>query len=216
MNVNKLAQAVQNCQVGIRKLGGALKQFGDPQLLLKRLDALEGKQLSFREYTMLNAEKTIPFSYRIDVTITAASTARVPGSTTINEEGYFFLDRIYFSWLPDTADGAAAPANVWTPFASSNPFLFGSAAVAGAAIGNDLNFFTELSEGRAQRDRQDQPVPGDIFLRQDGDGILGPEGDAFGPNSSVTAHITPTLAPTNGGTLYVTLQGVQCLDYLKG
>lgn len=207
----QIVHAVQNCQVGIRKLSAMLQKFGDPQLLLKRVDALEGKHLSFREYTMLNAEKVIPFAYRIDVAIAASSTARVPGVATITEEGYFFLDRIMYSWMPS----AGVNANTWRPISSSNPYLAGSAAVAGAAIADTIDFFVEISEGRASRDRQNLPIPGDVYHRQDGDGILGPEGDAFGPNSTVTAHITPAVALTNAGTLYVTLLGVQCLDYLK-
>lgn len=212
INVQDIVNAVQSLQVTTRQITKKLGKFGDPDLLIKRVAELEGKQLSFREYTMLHAEKTIPFNYRISRTVAAADTSRVVGSVTISQEGYFFLDRIYFSWLPSEGDNA----NTWCPIASSNPFIAGSAGVAGAAIADTINFFYEISEGRAQRERQDNAIPGDICYRQDGDGILGPEGDAFGPNSTVQAFITPTIALTNAGTLYITLQGVQCLDYLQG
>jgi hypothetical protein len=200
--------SVQNCQVGLRSVAKQLKAFGDPQLLMKRIAELEGKQMSFREFTMLNAEKTIPFKYRIEISIQDTDTARLSGSATISEEGYFFLDRVYFSFL--ASDGTNA---VWRPVGSSHPVI----AVAAAAPTNALDFFAEFTDGRAQRERQERAIPGDIYFRQDGDGILGPEGDAFGPNSTINTYITPTHgARTNDGTLYITLEGVQCLDYLKG
>jgi hypothetical protein len=79
---------------------------------------------------------------------------------------------------------------------------------------NQVNFFLEYYDGRTQQARQNLPIPGDILYRSDKDGFILPGGDAFGPNANIAVFVTPTVAPTNAGVLYVTFNGVQCHDVL--
>jgi hypothetical protein len=207
----QLRNRQEDTAVGLRKLGNVVKAFGDPRQVLSRIDALEGRQLSFRRYTELNAAKTIPFVYQIQVSLTSGATDRATGAANISEEGWFFLDRLHMTWVPETG----ANAGRFRPISSGNPTIAGSQEVAGSAVDDTLDFFYEYSDGRAERDRQDRALPSDMLYRSDSDGILGPEGDAFGPNSTVRFYITPSVAPGTDGILYIQLQGVQCLDVLK-
>jgi hypothetical protein len=209
--IKRLNEAQVSTSVALRKLTKHVKQLGDPKLILSRLDMLEGRQLSFRQYMTQKSAKAIPFNYRVDVALTTGSTARTTNTTNISQDGWFFLDRIYASWLPSTG----GDANRWQPISAGHPEIAAGEAVSGGNIATVLNFFFEWSDGRAERNRQSDPIPSDLLYRTDGDGLLGPEGDQFGPNSTVTFAVTPTLAPTVDGTLYFTLQGVQCLDVLK-
>lgn len=177
---------------------------------INALKAKPGGYLSFRDEQMAKAAAVIPFYYVISIALTSTTTNRTPGSVNISQSGWFFLDRIYASWIPS----AGAEANTWQPIASSNPFIAGSAEVAGAAVGTTINFFFEISEGRAQRNRQNVPIPGDILFRGDADGFPA-GGDAYGPNSTVFINVTPTVAPGQNGTLYFTLSGMHCLDILQ-
>lgn len=195
---------VQGGQIqGIQRI---IKRFGSPEGLLGRIETLENCKLSFKEKTIREAAWTIPHTYLVNIALTAAVT-RVTGNINVSQWGWFFAERMYICWRPS----AGANINRYRPISSGNPIIAGNEAVAAGAVADTLNFLLDISEGRAQRDRQNLPVPGDVFYRIDGDGLI-PGGDAYGPNSNVQFGITPTIAPTNAGTCTVVVQGIQCLN----
>lgn len=210
-NDSELFGRVSELSVAVRKLSDGLKKLGDPEALSARVATLEGKKLSFRQYTERKASITYPFNYIAQIALAAGVTNRIQGNITISQKGWFFADRISASYLPS----AGAPnANMWGPLARSNPYIAGAGAIAGAEVTNQLNFFLEYYDGRTQQARQNLPIPGDILYRSDRDGYILPGGDAFGPNSNIAVFITPTVAPTNAGAIYIVFNGIQCHDVL--
>jgi hypothetical protein len=209
-----LFERIAELTVAARKIGTGLKKLGDPDELMGRLDSLEGKVLSFREYTERKASITYPFTYIAQIALPAGATNRVIGNITISQKGWFFAERIFASWLPTTDIGGFGTANMWAPLARSNPYIAGAGAIALAEVYNQLNFFFEYVDGRTQQARQNIPIPGDILYRTDHDGYILPGGDAFGPNANIAVAITPTVAPTNHGVLSVAFNGKQCHDVL--
>lgn len=210
-NDSELFGRVSELSVAVRKLSDGLKKLGDPEALAARVATLEGKKLSFRQYTERKASITYPFNYIAQIALAAGVTNRVQANITVSQKGWFFADRVFASYLPS----AGAPnANMWGPLARSNPYIAGAGAIAGAEVTNQVNFFLEYYDGRTQQGRQNLPIPGDILYRTDRDGYILPGGDAFGPNANVSVFITPTVAPANAGTLYIVFNGVQCHDVL--
>lgn len=203
----------------IRKVKSRLDKLGDPGMLAARLEELEGKRLSFRRDTEARAATLHPFSYRVDVPIAAGSTARVPGSVTISQEGWFFCEKISCSWLASGTAHNATILNRWAPLSTSHPVTAAAAAAAvNAPSVSIINFWWEYVEGRAELGRQNLQIPGDVFYRSDDQCYhLPSEGDAFGPNSAVTFYATPTVAmgANLGGTLYFVMHGIQCRGVLK-
>ena len=200
--------------VAVRKIGSGLKKLGDPDELMARVAALEGKRLSFREYTEAKASITYPFNYIATIALAQGVTNRIQGNITISQRGWFFADRILVSYLPSADGGGFGTANMWGPLARSNPYIAGAGNIAGAEVPNQVNFFLEYYDGRTQQARQNLPIPGDILYRTDHDGYILPGGDAFGPNANIAVFVTPTVAPANPGTLYVLFNGKQCHDVL--
>ena len=208
---SELFGRVSELSVAMRKISDGLKKLGDPESLAARLATLEGKKLSFRQYTEAKASITYPFTYITAIALAAGVTNRIQGNITISQKGWFFADRIFASYLPS----AGVPnANMWGPLARSNPYIAGAGAIAGAEVTNQVNFFLEYYDGRTQQARQNLPIPGDILYRSDHDGYILPGGDAFGPNANIAVFVTPTVAPTNAGVLYITFNGKQCHDVL--
>ena len=209
-----LFERASELSVAVRKLSDSLKKLGNPDDLMSRVATLEGKRLSFREYTEAKASITYPFNYIAAIALPAGATNRIQGNITVSQKGWFFADRIFASYLP-TADAAVlGTANMWGPLARSNPFIAGAGDIAGAEVYNQLNFFLEYVDGRTQQARQNMPIPGDILYRTDHDGLILPGGDAFGPNANIAVFITPTVAPANAGIIYITFNGKQCHDVL--
>lgn len=172
-----------------------------------RLDALlAGRRPTTAELIVAGAEKVVPFTYNIDIALTVASTARQGGVATINQDGYFLLDRIMFAYR------MTAGVNVgrFRPISTGNPAV----AAAAAAIADELDFLWEISDGTAQRLRQENPTPGCIVFRQDRDGFL-PAPDVFPPASTVNVFITPLVAPASTNVFTVSLIGRQCLNVLQ-
>lgn len=197
--------------VAVRRIGSGLKKLGDPDELMSRVASLEGKRLSFRQYTENKASITYPFTYIAAVALPLGATNRVTGNFAVSQKGWFFADRIFISILPG---GALQGANMWAPIARSNPSVAVGAMPAGADVLNLYNFFFEYVDGRTQQQRQSAPIPGDIFYRSDKDGLILPGGDAFGPNTNITVFITPTVATPSIAMAYVAFNGIQCHDVL--
>jgi hypothetical protein len=193
-----------------RRLSAGLKRLGDPSLLLARIKWLENDPMSFRRSVQNKASNTYPFTYVASIPL-AAATTRVQANLTISQFGWFFADRIFASWLPSAGVGTL---NMWAPIGRSNPFIAGAGAIVVPEVQNQLNFFLEYADIRTQQSRQNLPIPGDLLYRGDGDGYLLPGGDGFGPNTTVSLFVTPTVAPQNAGTLYICFNGVQCHDVL--
>ena len=201
--------------VAARRLSTGLRRLGDPSLFMARLKWLEEEPLTFRKATCNKASNTYPFTYVASIPIPAAL-GQVRGAITVSQFGWFFADRLFASWLPSADAGGFGTANMWAPIGRSNPFIAGAGRIAipPVQVANQLNFFLEYSDLRTQQARQNIPIPGDLLYRGDGDGYLLPGGDAYGPNTTVNILVTPTVAPTNAGTLYVMFNGVQCRDVL--
>jgi len=192
-----------------RRLSSALKRFGDPSLFRARLKWLEDEPMTFREATQNKASNTYPFTYVASIPL-AAATTRIQANITISQFGWFFADRIFASWLP----GAGALIGMWAPIGRSNPFIAGAGNIVVPEVADQLNFFLEYSDVRTQQSRQNLPIPGDLLYRGDGDGYILPGGDGFGPNTTISLYVTPTVAPQHAGTLYVMFNGIQCHDVL--
>lgn len=200
---NKMAAAV-------RKMHSKVESLGDIKAQLDLIKA-SSRDLTFREKMIEEAEKVIPYTNVIEITL-ANTTARTTQSLTVSQEGWFFIDRIYASFRPT----AGAQLGRWRPVSSGNATVAGAELQAAGLTVGLLNFYWEYAEGRAQRTRQNLPVPGDILYRSDNDGFVAPGlGDGIGPNATVTFHITPSVAPGVAGVCVISLVGIQCLGVLK-
>jgi hypothetical protein len=199
--------------VGVRKL--QKRVLTGEQMVLQRVESLD-KLLVGREPTEVDrliacSAKIVPFKYNIDVPIVGAAPARTPGTITITQEGYFLLDRIWVTLRMTSGDNAGN----YRPISSGNPTIAGAELQAGTAIGDKMDFLFELVEGAAQRGRQDFPVPGDIFYRQDEDGYALGHPDVFIPASVITVYITPLATLDNDGIASVVLDGRQLLNVVE-
>lgn len=198
-----------------QKLFKLMQAFGSPKELLDRVTSVEAlieqmAQPSFRQKMIQEAAWTVPRHYSIVYEIESGDTDRKTDAVTIDQEGWFFCDRIWAAWR----ETAGAEPGRFGGVSSGNPVVLASTAAAAAYPTNILDFLWEYQEGRSQRTRQNLPLPSDILYRQDEDGYP-PGGDAFGPNTSVQFTITPTRGPDNDGILQIILSGVQCLKVLK-
>lgn len=217
-----MTQAIDDLKFKLRKLDERTKKlfklmqaFGSPKELLDRVGSLEAliekmKQPTFREERIQEAAWTVPRHYSITYEIEAGDTDRQTDSVVIDQEGWFFCDRIWAAWRPTDGNNPGRFMGV----SSGNPFVLGATAGGVAYPADILDFLWEYQEGRSQRTRQNLPLPSDMLYRQDMDGFP-PGGDSFGPNTSVQFTITPTRGPDNDGILQIILSGVQCLKVLK-
>jgi len=183
----------------VRNIAGKLTAV-EQELVLTRESNVSEMTLAAR--LRKQADREIPFSYRLDIDILSGSTVRAEAGVLIEQQGAFLLNRVYFSWRPT----AGANAGQWRPIAHSNPII-----AAAAAPADVLDFQFEWTEGTSKRGRQNTAIPGDIMYRQDLDGMLQCP-DVFMASSTVVFAVAPTVGPTNNGTLSITLEGVQLLS----
>jgi len=183
----------------VKTLAGKLQRVEQELVLTRESNVTE---MTLAERLRKQADREIPFYYRLDIDLLSGATTRVDAGVLIEQQGAFLCNRIYFSWRPT----AGANAGQWRPIAHSNPII----AVA-AAPADVLDFQFEWTEGTAKRGRQNTAIPGDIFYRQDLDGMLQCP-DVFIAASTVVFTVAPTVGPANNGTLSVTLEGVQLLS----
>lgn len=156
------------------------------------------------------AERVIPFWYNVEINFASTSVARTQGVMTVTQEGYFLMTRLSCAWRPTIG----ANNGEFKPISSGNPVVAGAELQAAGEMADKFDFVFEYSEGAAQRRRQTNTIPGDLFLRQDGDFVL-PTPDIFMPASVVTFSVTPTQAVDNTGVFTVTAWGMQCLNVLE-
>jgi len=191
-----------------RELDATLKARGDD--LTRRYDKLDallaGRRPTTAELILAGSEKVVAFKYNLDIALTVGSTGRQGGTIQINQEGYFLLDRIYAAYR------MTAGANVgrFRPISTDNPPV----AVGAAAIADELDFLWEMSDGTAQRLRQENATPGAILFRQDDDGKYR-EPDVFPPGTTINLFVTPLVAPASTNIFTFTLEGRQCLNVLQ-
>jgi len=197
------------------KLIRRIKKFGDPKELLERITSVEAlienmSQPSFREKMIREAAWTVPRHYSILFEFDQNDSDRVTDSVTVDQEGWFFCDRIWATWRPTAGDDSGRFGGI----SSGHPYIVGSTAGAAAEPVNLIDFLWEYQEGRSQRTRQNLAIPSDVLYRTDLDGFP-PGGDSFGPNTTVQFAITPTRVIPVDGILQIVLSGVQCLKVLK-
>jgi len=213
--INNLSFKLRKISEEHNKLIRRIKQFGDPSDLLDRVTSVEAlidkmKQPTFREKMIQEAAWTVPRHYSILFEFSQNDSARVTDSVVIDQEGWFFCDRIWATWRPTTGNDAGRFGGI----SSGNPVVLASTAGGAAEPVNLIDFLWEYQEGRSQRTRQNLPLPSDMLYRTDSDGFP-PGGDSFGPNTTVQFAITPTRAIYGDGILQIILSGVQCLKVLK-
>jgi hypothetical protein len=205
---------LQALAVGVRKL--QKRVLTGEQMVLERLENLDkllvGREPTEAERLIACAAKIVPFKYNMDIVLTGAAPARTPGTVTITQEGYFLLDRISITYR--VTDGQTHVGR-FRPISSGNPIIAGAELQAGGNVVNKLDFLFELVEGAAQRGRQDFPIPGDVFYRNDNDGYCLGHPDVFIPASVITAYITPLAAMTDNGIATVVLDGRQLLNVVE-
>lgn len=213
--INDLVYKVRKLDERSSKLFDLLKLFGKPSDLLDRVTSVEAlieamRKPTFREQMIQEAAWNVPRYYSATWVFEAGDTERQPQSIVIDQEGWFFCDRIWATWRPT----AGLDIGRFKPVSSGNAMI--ASATAGAVLypTDILDFVWEYQEGRSQRTRQNLPIPSDILYRGDLDGFP-PAGDCFGPNSTVQFNVTPTRAPENDGILQIVVAGVQTLKVLK-
>jgi hypothetical protein len=209
----KLRKITEDHNKMVRKF----KKLGDPEELLDRVTSVEAlitrmRQPSFRQKMIQEAAWTVPRHYSIIFEFESGDSERQIDSVVIDQEGWFFCDRIWAVWRID--DENSLDNGRFVGVSSGHPFILGSTAGGVAYPANILDFLWEYQEGRSQRTRQNIPLPSDILYRTDLDGFP-PGGDSFGPNTSVQFTITPTRAAETDGLLQIVLSGIQCLKVLK-
>jgi len=214
-NFADVAYYVRKLEETQGKFMQALKAFGKPGELMVRLQTLEkliacAPAPTFREKTIREAQWTVPRFYSILWDLTAQDQARVPGTVNIDQEGWFFLDRIWATYRVTAGNDAGR----FRGCSSGNAAIVASTANAVAEPIEILDFLWEYQEGRAGRTRQNFALPGDMLYRTDRDGYS-PGGDAFAPDSTVQFHIEPTRAVEQTGVFQMVLEGVQCLHVLE-
>jgi len=215
MNLNDLAYEIRKLKENQGKLLNIIKAFGKPQDLLVRMAALEkliacAPSPTFREKMIRQAEWSVPRFYSILWNIAQGDTARVPGTVNIDQDGWFFLDRIWATYRVTAGNDIGR----FRGCSSGHPAIVASTANALAEPIEIFDFLWEYQEQRGGRNRQNFALPGDLLYRTDRDGYV-PGGDAFGPATTVQFQVTPTRAAEQTGVLQIVLEGVQCLDTLK-
>lgn len=176
----------------------ALAQYG------KGIEPVEWEALARR------AERVIPFFYVTNIDIEAADETEQQGIVGVTQEGYFLASRLSCAFRPTGGDHVGK----FRPVSSGNPVIAGAELQAGSDVADKMDFLLDYSVGSAQRHRMNNPMPGDLFYRIDGDVIL-PIPDIWMPGSDITFRITPTEAPDSDGIFTVVIWGMQCLDVLE-
>lgn len=214
MDIRSMAEtalkSASSAAAQVRQLAAMLKR--GEELSVQRFNELEkllaGKAPTYADRVLAGAEHVIPFYYVIPIQFAGGVTTRTPGTVQIDQDGYFLADRYYACWRPT----AGANAGEWKPVSSG--ILAGDEALAAANIADKIDFQWEIVEGSSQRGRQNNPIPGDILYRMDGDGKL-TEPDVYPPGTTMTVVITPTENTDNAGTFVFVAQGRQCLNVVE-
>jgi hypothetical protein len=198
---NAVAQRLRNLDTTLKARNDELARRYD------KLDAiLAGRRPTTAELILAGAEKIVAFTYNLDIVLATGSTGRQGGTVLVNQEGYFLLDRVYASYRM-TAGGNAGR---FRPISSDDPTI----AVGAAGVADELDFLWEMSDGTAQRLRQENPTPGAILFRRDQDGKYR-EPDVFPPGTTINLFVTPLVAPSAANVFTFSLVGRQCLNVLQ-
>jgi len=164
------------------------------------LIAAKKEQLNFRETKKNEAAFYYPKWYAVDATVTSASTAQQSVTVTVTSEGWFFIDRIYATWRETSANHYRA--------------ISSGGAMSDVAVGdleNEIDFTWEYIDGRTNRSRMNQQIPGDILFRFDRDGYTIPDGDPIAPTMQIQVNFTPLHVTGINGILTFVFAGMQCI-----
>lgn len=176
--------------------------------LEKRIDELSGTVQTVKNQNGAGvalpgqfAGKCIPSTEGVEISI-LANMNRYQGNITLSADGPFIARAIHFAWRP-TAGGNAG---LWRPVASADDI-----AIAGVDI---IDFYWEYSVTGSRRNRQNVPVPSAMLrMAERGNGYWDlPTEDAFSATATITVWVTPTVAPTSAGVMYVGFSGYYVLE----
>jgi len=177
-----------------------------------RMDQMESLMSSLKVQGDLPASlpgqypgKPIPHTEGVEIDV-AANTNSQQGNITISADGPFLAQRVHFAWR-QTEDEQAATYNIWRPICSVDD-LAGNVGV------DIINFYWEYQVSGSHRNRQNIPVPSaSVWRAEEGNGAweLYVQ-DVFGPTSTITMKVTPTVAPSHYGVLYVGFHGCYMLE----
>lgn len=145
--------------------------------------------------------KPIPSIESCEITI-PATTVRQSGNIVLAADGPFMARAIHFAWRPT----AGQYPGRWRPVASSRD--------GDLANSDDLiDFYWEYQVTGSHRNRQNAPVPSAVVERGEaGNGYFDfLVEDAIQASCTITIAITPSVAPTNAGVLWVGFSGMYIL-----
>jgi len=145
--------------------------------------------------------KPIPHTESCEIDV-AANTNAIQNTITLSADGPFLAQRIHFAYRP-----TAGLTGLWRPISHYED-------QTGAVMIDAIDFYWEYQVSGSYRMRQNNPIPSAMLTdmgRGNGAWDFYVQ-DVFDKTATITVKVTPTVAPTHAGVLWVGFHGCYVLD----